>query len=150
MEGRGLSPGDLMLAIDRTDQRPAALERVRDLANQLARSNPNAKELIRELFLAFKSVYEEVWHPIEVESMRNAYAALAMIREAVEEVAPGALPSSDTVAKLYGPDPVHEAEAIADTLRELFADEDRERILTLPDWSEFKPRKPLSSEARSA
>ncbi|HZB39270.1 MAG TPA: hypothetical protein VE443_14880, partial [Beijerinckiaceae bacterium] len=52
-----------MLAIDRTDQRPAALERVRDLANELARSNPNAKELIRELFLAFKSVYEGVRHP---------------------------------------------------------------------------------------
>jgi hypothetical protein len=122
-----------MLAIDRTDHRPAALERVRDLANELARSNPNAKELIRELFLAFKSVYEEVRRPIEVESMQNAYAALAMIREAIEEVAPGALPSPEGVAKLYGPEPVHEAAAIADTLREVFAAEDRGGVQTLPD-----------------
>jgi hypothetical protein len=130
-----------MLAIDRTDQRPAALARVRDLANELARTNPNAKELIRELFLAFTRVYEEVRHPIEVESMRNAYAALAMVREAIEEVAPGVLPSPDTVAERYGPEPVHEAEAIADTLREIIAADDREKVQTLPDWSEFKPRR---------
>jgi hypothetical protein len=134
-----------MLAINETDRRPPALERVRDLANELARSNPNAKELIRELFLAFKSVYEEVRHPIEVASVRNAYAALAMIRETVEEVAPGALPSTETVARLYGPEPVHEAEAIADTLRELIATQDRASIQTLPDWREFKPRGGLAA-----
>lgn len=138
-----------MLAIDRTDHRPAALERVRELANELARSHPNAKELIRELFLAFKSVYEEVRHPIEVESMENAYAALAMVREAMEEVAPGALPSPESVAKRYGPEPVHEAEAIADTLRELFASADRGQVQALPDWSEFRPRRGLRPERAS-
>jgi hypothetical protein len=81
--------------------------------------------------------------------MRNAYAALAMVRGAIEELAPGALPSPESVAKLYGPEPVHEAEAIADTLREIFATEDRARIQTLPDWSEFRPRKGLRPEGRS-
>jgi hypothetical protein len=94
-----------MLAIDRTDHRPAALERVRELANELARSNPNAKELIRELFLAFKSVYEEVRHPIEVESMENAYAALAMVREAMDEVAPGACPRRKASRSATAPSP---------------------------------------------
>jgi hypothetical protein len=136
-----------MLAIDRPDQRPAALERVRDLANELARSNPKAKELIRELFLAFKSVYEETRRPIEAESLQNAQAALAMVRDAVEEVAPGALPSPESVAQLYGPGPLHEAEVIADALRELFAAEARARVQMLPDWSEFKPRRALRPDA---
>ena len=83
-----------MLEADHTQQRPTALDRVRDLAKELARSHPNAKNLVRELFLAFTSVYEEALEP---ESTRTAYAALDVVRKAIETMAPAALPSREFV-----------------------------------------------------
>ena len=41
------------------------------------------------------------------DNLRNAWAALRMIREAVEQLGPpGAMPSREAVLKLYGPEPV--------------------------------------------
>ena len=48
---------------------------------------------------------------------RNAWAGLRMIRETVETLGPpGILPSGEAVISLYGPEPVHEAQAIVDAL----------------------------------
>jgi hypothetical protein len=53
-------------------------------------------------------------------TMNNAWAALRMIREAVETLGPpGIVPSGEAVLALYGPEPVHEAEAIVEALRKL-------------------------------
>jgi hypothetical protein len=52
-----------------------------------------------------------------LENYRNAWAGLRMIREAVEELGPvGVLPSQEAVIGRYGPEPVHEAQAIVDAL----------------------------------
>jgi hypothetical protein len=54
------------------------------------------------------------------ENMQNAWAALRMIRETIETLGPpGALASRDGVLMLYGPEPVHEAQAIVDALTKL-------------------------------
>ena len=46
---------------------------------------------------------------------RNAWAGLRMIREAVETLGPpGVLPSGEAVISLYGPEPIHEAQALVD------------------------------------
>lgn len=51
-------------------------------------------------------------------TMSNAWAALRMIRETIETLGPpGILPSEG----VYGPEPVHEAEAIVEALRKLLA-----------------------------
>lgn len=43
-----------------------------------------------------------------------------MIRETIETLGPpGILPSEEAVLGLYGPEPVHEAEAIVEALRKL-------------------------------
>jgi hypothetical protein len=56
----------------------------------------------------------------DLESYRNAWQALRMIREAVETLGPpGVLPSPEAVLKLYGPEPVHEGQAIVDALRKI-------------------------------
>ena len=53
-----------------------------------------------------------------LENYRNAWQALRMIREAVETLGPpGVLPSEEAVLKLYGPEPVHEAQAIVEGQR---------------------------------
>lgn len=50
---------------------------------------------------------------IAQENYKNAWAALRMIREAIETLGPpGVLPPGEQVVGLYGPEPVHEAEAI--------------------------------------
>jgi hypothetical protein len=55
---------------------------------------------------------------------RNAWAGLRIIREAVETLGPpGALPSGEAVISLYGPEPVHEAQAITDALGAILGDE---------------------------
>ena len=55
-----------------------------------------------------------------LENYRDCVAALRMIREAIETLGPpGILPSEEAVVMRYGPEPVHEAEAIVDALREL-------------------------------
>ena len=55
---------------------------------------------------------------------RNAWAGLRMIREAVETLGPpGVLPSGEAVISLYGPEPIHEAEAIVDALGAILGDE---------------------------
>jgi hypothetical protein len=47
----------------------------------------------------------------------NAWAALRMIRETLEELGPGgALMASEEVMHRYGPEPVHEAQAICEAL----------------------------------
>jgi hypothetical protein len=118
--------------------RQPALNRVREIANELARSHPNAKHLVRELFIAFTAVHEEIRQSVESE---NAATALRIIRDAVERGAPGALPSSSTVRMFYGPGPEGEAQAIAEALRELLPGEDRSETITLPSWGELKARK---------
>ena len=48
-----------------------------------------------------------------LENYRNAWAGLRMIREAIEELGPvGTLPSPEAVIGKYGPEPIHEAQAI--------------------------------------
>ena len=48
--------------------------------------------------------------------MSNAWEALRMIRETIETLGPpGILPAEG----VYGPEPVHEAEAIVEALRKL-------------------------------
>lgn len=55
-------------------------------------------------------------------SRENALAGLAMIRETIETLGqPGILPSQAGVIQQYGPEPVHEAQAIVDALRKLLA-----------------------------
>ena len=52
-----------------------------------------------------------------LENYRNAWAGLHMIREAIEELGPvGVLPSPEAVIGKYGPEPIHEAQAIVDAL----------------------------------
>jgi hypothetical protein len=54
------------------------------------------------------------------DNAANGWAALAMIREAIETLGPvGALPSGEHVVAIYGPEPVHEAEAIVVALRRI-------------------------------
>jgi hypothetical protein len=58
--------------------------------------------------------------PTEVrnENRENAWAALRLIRETVETLAPpGTLMSEEAVLAKYGPEPVHEATAISEALR---------------------------------
>jgi hypothetical protein len=63
------------------------------------------------------------------ENYQNAWAALRMIREAIETFGPpDVLPPGEHVVALYGPEPVHEAEAIVVALK---------RILT-PDTTEHE------------
>ncbi|RWQ21592.1 hypothetical protein [Mesorhizobium sp.] len=48
------------------------------------------------------------------ENIRNAWAALKLVRMAIEQTCPaGVLPSEEAVLLLYGPEPVHEGEALA-------------------------------------
>jgi predicted XRE-type DNA-binding protein len=48
---------------------------------------------------------------------RNAWQALKLIRETIETLGPpGALPSEEAVVALYGPEPIHEGQAISDAL----------------------------------
>ena len=52
-----------------------------------------------------------------LENYRNAWAGLRMIRDALEELGPvGVLPSQEAVISRYGPEPIHEAQAIVDAL----------------------------------
>jgi hypothetical protein len=60
---------------------------------------------------------DEQWR----ENMQNAWAALHMIRQTVETLAPGTLPSEEAVLEVHGPQPIHEAQAIVDALRAILA-----------------------------
>jgi hypothetical protein len=56
------------------------------------------------------------------DNLQNAWAALRMIRETIETLAPpGTLPSGEAVLMLYGPEPIHEGQAIVDALRKILA-----------------------------
>lgn len=56
----------------------------------------------------------------ELTYHQNAWIALRMIRDAIEELGPVvALPSSEAVVMLYGPEPVHEAEALIEGIRKI-------------------------------
>lgn len=58
------------------------------------------------------------------DNYQNAWTALRMIREAIETLgSPGALASHETVLRLYGPEPVHEGQAIVDALSKLLGNE---------------------------
>jgi hypothetical protein len=49
-------------------------------------------------------------------------ASLRMIRETIETLGPpGVLPSGEAVLMLYGPEPIHEGQAIVDALRKILA-----------------------------
>jgi hypothetical protein len=49
----------------------------------------------------------------------NAWSTLRMIRLAIETTCPaGVLPSEDAVLGLYGPEPIHEGEALAKAIIE--------------------------------
>ena len=53
------------------------------------------------------------------ENIRNAWAALKLVRMAIEQTCPaGVLPSEEAVLLLYGPEPVHEGEALAKAIVE--------------------------------
>src|SRR5918995_3445158 len=68
---------------------------------------------------------------------RNAWAGLHMIREAVEALGPpGVLPSGEAVISLYGPEPIHEAQAIVDALTAILGDE--------PDRGTRAPTRPVA------
>ena len=59
---------------------------------------------------------EAVWR----DNLQNAWAALRMIREAVETLgAPGGLISEEQVLAQYGPEPIDEATAIVNALTAL-------------------------------
>jgi hypothetical protein len=56
----------------------------------------------------------------DVTSPARFWAALNLVRVALESVAPpGVLPSKEAVLKLYGPEPVHEGEALAKAVIEM-------------------------------
>ncbi|MEN3377476.1 MAG: hypothetical protein V7604_2831 [Hyphomicrobiales bacterium] len=55
------------------------------------------------------------------ETQENWSAALRMIRETIETLAPRDLPSEDAVLAHRGPEPVHEAAAIVEAIRKLLA-----------------------------
>jgi hypothetical protein len=58
-----------------------------------------------------------------LDNYRNARQALRMVRETIETLGPpGALPSEEAVNSLYGPEPVHEAQAIVDALVTILSD----------------------------
>jgi hypothetical protein len=53
------------------------------------------------------------------EAIRNAWAALKLVRMAIEQTCPvGVLPSDEAVLLLYGPEPIHEGEALAKAIIE--------------------------------
>lgn len=53
------------------------------------------------------------------ETIQNAWAALKLVRMAIEQACPaGVLPSEEAVLLLYGPEPVHEGEALAKAIIE--------------------------------
>jgi hypothetical protein len=55
-----------------------------------------------------------------VETRESWSAALQMIRDTIETLGPpGILPSREAVLQLYGPEPVHEATALAAAIRAL-------------------------------
>ena len=55
-----------------------------------------------------------------LETRESWSVALQMIRETVETLGPpGILPSREAVLQLYGPEPVHEAEALSAAIRTL-------------------------------
>jgi hypothetical protein len=54
------------------------------------------------------------------ENYQNALTAFRMIRETIETLGPpGALPSNEAVLLLYGPEPIHEGQAIVDAVKKL-------------------------------
>ncbi|TIM05943.1 hypothetical protein [Mesorhizobium sp.] len=53
------------------------------------------------------------------ETIQNAWAGLKLVRMAIEQTCPaGVLPSKEAVVLLYGPEPVHEGEALAKAIVE--------------------------------
>ena len=59
-----------------------------------------------------------------LENYKNAWAGLRLIRETVETLGPpGILPSGEAVISLYGPEPIHEAQAIVDALTAILGDD---------------------------
>ncbi|CAH2397083.1 PAC2 family protein [Mesorhizobium escarrei] len=53
------------------------------------------------------------------EVIRSAWAALKLVRMAIEQTCPaGVLPSEEAVLLLHGPEPVHEGEALAKAIIE--------------------------------
>ena len=58
-----------------------------------------------------------------LQNYRHAWQALRMIREAIETLGrPGAMLSEDGVLLTYGPEPLHEGQAIVDALSKILND----------------------------
>lgn len=83
------------------------------------------------------------------ENIRNAWAALKLVRMAIEQTCPaGVLPSEDAALLLYGPEPVHKealAKAIIDTVKRL----GRDHNALAPQRSRLSRRASLRIEERS-
>jgi hypothetical protein len=72
--------------------------------------------------MAVKDDYKADYEGL-LENYRNAWQGLRMIREAVETLGPpGALLSENGVLRKYGPEPIHEAQAIVDALTVILAE----------------------------
>jgi hypothetical protein len=53
------------------------------------------------------------------DNICNAWAALKLVRMAIEQTCPaGVLPSEEAILLLYGPEPIHEGEALAKAIIE--------------------------------
>ena len=76
-----------------------------------ARPKPKPVTAYREL-QRLRAENERLRHQLAVgrENRRELWAALALIRDAIEELAPvGAMRSSEAVLAAHGPEPQHEA-----------------------------------------
>ena len=79
-----------------------------------------------------------------LENYRNAWQGLRLIREAVETLGPpGVLPSQEAVITLYGPEPIHEAQAIVDALTKILNQATAESEESSPGSHEEMPQPPL-------
>ncbi len=68
-----------------------------------------------------------------------------MIREAIEELGPpGALPSEEAVTLLYGPEPIHEAQAIVDALANILEGQGRREAQHETRRTGEEPTRPTS------
>jgi hypothetical protein len=87
------------------------------------------------------------------ENYQNAWAALRMIREAIETLGPpSALSPGERVVALYGPEPVHEAEAIVVALQRILTPEateqDIQAVARLPEGPELPGNRICAGEAQ--
>jgi hypothetical protein len=79
-----------------------------------------------------------------LRNYRNAWQALRMVRETVETLGPpGVLLSEDGVLRKYGPEPIHEGQAIVDALTTILAE-------PKPKPATIKPREAVAGVTKRA